>query len=101
MINCITDAAARAQAKAEKETKGFNYNAKPARDKFLPFDRPEMPTTITPWAAALAAIDRGCPPSCGIDLPQLYVLPEPALLASVEDESRRRMFYHHYQKLLQ
>ncbi|KAJ7219497.1 hypothetical protein GGX14DRAFT_592458 [Mycena pura] len=90
-------AAARAQAKAEKEAKGLNCNAKPARDKFLSFDRPEMPTTITPWAVALAAIDRGRPPSCGIDLPQLYVLPEPALLASAEDESRRRMFYHHYQ----
>ncbi|KAJ7205316.1 hypothetical protein GGX14DRAFT_645350 [Mycena pura] len=84
-------------SKAEKEIRGLNCNAKPARDKFLTFDRPEMPTTITPWAAALAAIDRGRPPSCGIDLPQLYVLPEPALLASPEDESRRRMFYHHYQ----
>ncbi|KAJ7089081.1 hypothetical protein C8R44DRAFT_892461 [Mycena epipterygia] len=36
------------------------------------------------------------PPACGIDVPQRYVLPEPALLASPEDEPRRRMLYHHY-----
>ncbi|KAJ7897960.1 hypothetical protein B0H14DRAFT_2557473 [Mycena olivaceomarginata] len=61
-------AAAQAQAKAQKEAKGPNPNAKPPHDKFLPFDRPEMPTTITAWATALAAIDRSRPPSCGIDL---------------------------------
>ncbi|KAJ7688139.1 hypothetical protein B0H17DRAFT_1203147 [Mycena rosella] len=82
--------------KALKETKGLNPKAKPAHDRFLPFNRPEMLSTITPWATALAAIDRSRPPSCGIDLPQLYVLPEPALLASPEDEARRRMLYHHY-----
>ncbi|KAJ6624651.1 hypothetical protein B0H10DRAFT_1942958 [Mycena sp. CBHHK59/15] len=92
-------AAARARAKVQKEAKGPNPNAKPARDKFLPFDRPEMPTTITPWATALAAIDRSRPPSCGIDKPQLYVMPEPALLASPEEEPRRRMLYHHYRLL--
>ncbi|KAJ7436440.1 hypothetical protein FB451DRAFT_1417426 [Mycena latifolia] len=92
-------AAARAQAKAQKEAKGPNPNAKPPRDKYLPFDRPEMPTTITSWATALAAIDRSHPSSCGIDLPQLYVMPEPALLASPEEEPRRRMLYHHYRLL--
>ncbi|KAJ6565423.1 hypothetical protein B0H10DRAFT_2238935 [Mycena sp. CBHHK59/15] len=92
-------AAARAQAKAQKEAKGPNPNAKKPCDKFLPLDRPEMPTTITPWATALAAIDRSCPPSCGIDLPQLYVMPEPGLLASPEEEPRRRMLYHHYRLL--
>ncbi|KAJ7494149.1 hypothetical protein FB451DRAFT_1388258 [Mycena latifolia] len=92
-------AAARAQAKAQKEAKGPNHNAKPPRDKYLPFDRPEMPTTITSWATALAAIDRSHPPSCGIDLPQLYVMPEPALLASPEEEPRRRMLYHNYRLL--
>ncbi|KAF7330154.1 hypothetical protein MSAN_02465400 [Mycena sanguinolenta] len=90
------DAAARALAKAQKEAKGPNPNAKTARDKFMPLDRPEMPSIITAWAAALAAIDRSCPPSCGVDLPQRYVLPEPALLASPEDELRRRTYYHHY-----
>ncbi|KAJ6629826.1 hypothetical protein B0H10DRAFT_2208383 [Mycena sp. CBHHK59/15] len=92
-------AAARAQAKAQKEAKGPNPNAKKPRDKFLPLDRPEMPTTITPWATALVAIDRSCPPSCGIDLPQLYVMPEPGLLASPEEEPHRRMLYHHYRLL--
>ncbi|KAJ7874912.1 hypothetical protein B0H13DRAFT_1894399 [Mycena leptocephala] len=38
-----------------------------ARDKFLPFQRLEMLTPITPWADALKAIDRDRPPSCGID----------------------------------
>ncbi|KAJ7136744.1 hypothetical protein C8R44DRAFT_868865 [Mycena epipterygia] len=89
-------AAARAQAKAQKEAKGPNPNAKVPRDKFLPIERLEMPTTITSWATALAAIDRSRPPACGIDVPQRYVLPEPALLASPEDEPRRRMLYHHY-----
>ncbi|KAF7337790.1 hypothetical protein MSAN_02253000 [Mycena sanguinolenta] len=89
-------AAARALAKAQKEAKGPNPNAKTARDKFMPLDRPEMPSTITAWAAALAAIDRSCPPSCGADLPQRYVLPEPVLLVSPEDELRRRTYYHHY-----
>ncbi|KAJ7437734.1 hypothetical protein FB451DRAFT_1416636 [Mycena latifolia] len=92
-------ASARAQAKAQKEAKGPNPNAKLPCDKFLPFDRPEMPTTITSWATALAAIDRSHPPSCGIDLPQLYVMPEPALLASPEEEPRRCMLYHHYRLL--
>ncbi|KAF7336361.1 hypothetical protein MVEN_02184600 [Mycena venus] len=92
-------AAARAQSKAQKEAKGPNPNAKVARDKFLHLERPEMPATITPWATALAAINRSRPPSCGIDLPQRYVLPEPALLASPEDETRRHMFYHHYRLL--
>ncbi|KAJ6508432.1 hypothetical protein C8R45DRAFT_922173 [Mycena sanguinolenta] len=40
------------------------------------------------WAAALAAVDRSCPPFCGVDLPQRYVFPEPALLASPEDKVR-------------
>jgi hypothetical protein len=97
-INRFTDAAARAQVKAQKEAKGPNPNAKPPRDKFLSFDRPEMPTTIAPWANALAAIDRSRPLSCGIDLPQLYVMPEPALLASPE-ELRQRMLDHHYRLL--
>ncbi|KAJ7688568.1 hypothetical protein B0H17DRAFT_1202851 [Mycena rosella] len=90
------NAGARAQVKALKETKGLNPKAKPACDKFLPFDRPEMPSTITPWATALAAIDRSRPLSYGIDLLQLYVLPEPALLASPEDKACHRMLYHHY-----
>ncbi|KAF7367234.1 hypothetical protein MSAN_00785200 [Mycena sanguinolenta] len=89
-------AAARALAKAEKEARGPNPNAKTARDKFLPLDRPEMPSTITAWASALATIDRSCPPACGVDLPQRYVFPEPGLLASPEDELRRRTYYHHY-----
>ncbi|KAJ7833382.1 hypothetical protein B0H13DRAFT_2370468 [Mycena leptocephala] len=92
-------ATARAQHKVQKEAKGPNPNAKPARDKFLAFDRPEMPTTIDPWATALAAVDRSRPPSCSIDLPQLYVMPEPALLASPEEEPRRHMLYHHYRLL--
>jgi hypothetical protein len=99
LINCVTDAEARAQAKAKKEAQGPNPNAKVPRDKFLPFQRLEMPTPITPWADALKAIDRDRPPSCGIDLPQRYVLPEPALVASPEEEPRRRMFYHHYRLL--
>ncbi|KAF8214442.1 hypothetical protein K438DRAFT_1749562 [Mycena galopus ATCC 62051] len=78
-------AAARAQVKAQEEAKEPNPNAKQSRDKFLPIDRPEMPSTIAPWATALAAIDRSCPPFCGIDLPQCYVMPEPSLLASPED----------------
>ncbi|KAJ7778466.1 hypothetical protein B0H16DRAFT_1711966 [Mycena metata] len=86
-------AAARTESKARKE-KG--PGPKLARDKFLPFDRPEMPTTISLWASALAAVDRSRPPSCGADLPQLYVMPEPALLASPDDPARRRMLYHHY-----
>ncbi|KAJ7111311.1 hypothetical protein C8R44DRAFT_742436 [Mycena epipterygia] len=88
-----------AARKAQKEAKGPNPNAKPPRDKFVAFDRPEMPTTITAWATALAAIDRSRPPSCGLDRPQLYVMPEPALLASPEEEPRRRMLYHHYRLL--
>ncbi|KAJ7025082.1 hypothetical protein C8F04DRAFT_1269563 [Mycena alexandri] len=90
--------AARTQSKARKE-KGPGPPVKQARDKFLAFDRPEMPTTISPWASALAAVDRRRPPSCGVDLPQLYVMPEPALLASPEDEVRRRTLYHHYRLL--
>ncbi|KAJ7758669.1 hypothetical protein B0H16DRAFT_1720758 [Mycena metata] len=89
-------AAARTESKARKE-KG--PGPKLARDKFLPFDRPEMPTTISLWASALAAVDRSRPPSCGADLPQLYVMPEPALLASPDDPARRRMLYHHYSLL--
>ncbi|KAJ7019189.1 hypothetical protein C8F04DRAFT_1276569 [Mycena alexandri] len=92
-------AAARAQSKAQKEAKGPNENAKPARDKFLPLDRPEMPTTITPWATALGEIDRSCPPWCGSDKLQLYVMPEPALLASPEEAPRRHLLYHHYRLL--
>ncbi|KAJ6600744.1 hypothetical protein B0H10DRAFT_2230838 [Mycena sp. CBHHK59/15] len=92
-------AAPQAQAKAKKEAQGPNPNAKVAHDKFLPFQCPEMPTPITPWANALKAIDRGRPPSCGIDLPQRYVLPEPALVASPDEEPHRHMFYHHYRLL--
>ncbi|KAJ7107471.1 hypothetical protein C8R44DRAFT_885477 [Mycena epipterygia] len=88
--------AARTESKARKE-KG--PGPKLARDKFLPLDRPEMPTTISLWASALAAVDRSRPPSCGADLPQLYVMPEPALLASPDDQARRRMLYHHYSLL--
>ncbi|KAJ6626404.1 hypothetical protein B0H10DRAFT_2304138 [Mycena sp. CBHHK59/15] len=92
-------AAARAQAKVKKEAQGPNPNAKVAHDKFLPFQHPEMPTPITPWADALKAIDRGRPPSCGIDLPQHCVLPEPALVVSPDEEPHCRMFYHHYRLL--
>ncbi|KAJ6622198.1 hypothetical protein B0H10DRAFT_1944803 [Mycena sp. CBHHK59/15] len=81
------------RAKAKKEAQGPNLNTKVARDKFLPFQRPEMPTLITPWADALKAIDRGHPPSCSIDLPQRYVLPEPALVASPDEEPCCHMFY--------
>ncbi|KAJ7020750.1 hypothetical protein C8F04DRAFT_1316638 [Mycena alexandri] len=88
--------AARTESKARKE-KGSG--SKLARDKFLPLDRPEMPTTIPLWASALAAVDRSRTPSCGADLPQLYVMPEPALLASPDDQARRRMLYHHYSLL--
>ncbi|KAJ7732854.1 hypothetical protein B0H16DRAFT_1468365 [Mycena metata] len=89
-------AAARTESKARKE-KG--PGPKLARDKFFPFDRPEMPTTISLWASALAAVNRSRPPSCGADLPQLYVMPEPALLASPDDPAHRRMLYHHYSLL--
>ncbi|KAJ7145491.1 hypothetical protein C8R46DRAFT_918276 [Mycena filopes] len=98
-VNHHTDAAARAESKARKEARGLIPNAKPARDKFLPLDRLEMPTTILTWATALAAVDRSRPPSCGVDVPQLYVMPEPALLASSDDEARRHMLYHHYRLL--
>ncbi|KAJ6592816.1 hypothetical protein B0H19DRAFT_1279539 [Mycena capillaripes] len=70
-------AAAQAQANAQKEAKGPNANAKPPVTKML--------TTITPWATALAAIDRSHPQSCGINLPQIYAMPEPSLLASPEE----------------
>lgn len=74
LINCITDAEARVQAKATKEAQGPNPNAKVARNKFLPFQCLEMLTPITPWADALKVIDRDCPLSCGIDLPQRRVV---------------------------
>ncbi|KAJ7734295.1 hypothetical protein B0H16DRAFT_1731896 [Mycena metata] len=48
-------AAARTESKARKE-KG--PGPKLARDKSLPFDRPEMPTTISLWVSTLAAVDR-------------------------------------------
>ncbi|KAJ7729666.1 hypothetical protein DFH07DRAFT_969414 [Mycena maculata] len=86
----------RTQSKTQKEKgPGSNVN----RDKFVAFDHPEMPTTISPWASALAAVDRQRPPSCGVDKPQLYVMPEPALLASPDNELRRRTLYHHYRLL--
>ncbi|KAJ7631337.1 hypothetical protein DFH06DRAFT_1337753 [Mycena polygramma] len=85
-----------AARRAQKEAKGPNPNPKLPRDKFLALDRPEMPTSIPAWATALAAIDRSRSPSCGDHRPQLYVMPEPALLASPDDELRRRMLYHHY-----
>ncbi|KAJ6497203.1 hypothetical protein C8R47DRAFT_1212738 [Mycena vitilis] len=88
-----------AARRAQKEAKGPNPNAKQPRDKFLALDRPEMPTSIPAWATALAAIDRSRAPSCGDHRPQLYVMPEPALLASPDDEPRRRMLYHHYRLL--
>ncbi|KAJ7019617.1 hypothetical protein C8F04DRAFT_1276073 [Mycena alexandri] len=44
-------------------------------------------------------IDRSRTPSCGANLPQLYVIPEPALLASPDNQARRRMLYHHYSLL--
>ncbi|KAJ7887529.1 hypothetical protein B0H14DRAFT_2562711 [Mycena olivaceomarginata] len=53
---------ARQQAKALKDANGPNPNRKVARDKFLPLECHEMPTVITAWSEALAAIDRKTPP---------------------------------------
>ncbi|KAJ7713661.1 hypothetical protein B0H16DRAFT_1743176 [Mycena metata] len=98
-------AGSRPQSKAPNaKARGSNVNAKVGgsninRDKFVAFDSPEMPTMIPSWSSALAAVDRRQHPSCGIDVPQLYVMPEPALLASPDDELRRRMLYHHYELL--
>ncbi|KAK6974919.1 hypothetical protein R3P38DRAFT_3130055 [Favolaschia claudopus] len=89
-------AAARQERREAKAAKGPNPAAKPARDKFKPLERFEMPTSITPWTEALAAIDQATPPACGPDRPQYYVLPEPALILSSDDESRRRLLLHHY-----
>ncbi|KAK7065032.1 hypothetical protein R3P38DRAFT_2827641 [Favolaschia claudopus] len=82
--------------RATKAAKPLNPAAKPGRDKFKPLERFEMPTSITPWTEALAAIDQSTPPACGPDRPQYYVLPEPALILSSDDESRRRLLLHHY-----
>ncbi|KAJ7783376.1 hypothetical protein B0H14DRAFT_3585124 [Mycena olivaceomarginata] len=90
------DARARAQSKAHKETKGLDTTAQSGRDKFMALNRPEMPSMITAWVAALAAVDRSHPPYCSTGLPQLYVLPEPALLAAPEDETHCCGLYHHY-----
>ncbi|KAJ7838240.1 hypothetical protein B0H14DRAFT_2361849, partial [Mycena olivaceomarginata] len=98
-LNPSPDKIARQQAKALKDANGPNPNRKVVRDKFLPLECHEMPTVITAWSEALAAIDRKTPPSCGADLPQYYVFPEPALLASPDDELRRRLMYHHYRLL--
>ncbi|KAJ7045054.1 hypothetical protein C8F04DRAFT_1249500 [Mycena alexandri] len=93
-----------AGSRPQSKARGSNVNAKVGgsninRDKFVAFDSPEMPTMIPSWSSALAAVDRRQHPSCGIDLPQLYVMPEPALLASPDDELRRRVLYHHYELL--
>ncbi|KAJ7023234.1 hypothetical protein C8F04DRAFT_1271661 [Mycena alexandri] len=93
-----------AGSQPQSKARGSNVNTKVGgsninHDKFVAFDSPEMPTMIPPWSSALAAVDRRQHPSCGMDLPQLYVMPEPALLASPDDELRRRVLYHHYELL--
>ncbi|KAK6993154.1 hypothetical protein R3P38DRAFT_3288359 [Favolaschia claudopus] len=59
-----------------------------ARDKFAHLDRPEMPSPISAWQLALAAVDRGRRP-----LSTLF--PEPALLATPGDPKSRQVALHH------
>ncbi|KAJ7096452.1 hypothetical protein C8R44DRAFT_889760 [Mycena epipterygia] len=81
-------AAARAQAKVQKEAKGPNPNAKPPRDKFLPFDRPEMPSTITPWPLHLRKSTEAalCP---AVSTYRNFTLMRDALLFRLADRSQR------------
>ncbi|KAK6988493.1 hypothetical protein R3P38DRAFT_3332029 [Favolaschia claudopus] len=81
------DVTARLQEKAAKAARGPNPNAKP------------MPPIINAWSHALSEIDRTRPPACGVDLPQRYVMPEPALVVPADDEVRRRVYLHHYRML--
>jgi hypothetical protein len=67
------------------------------RDKFVLFDSPDMPIAIDRWAQALSTVDRTKPPSCGLSVQNVYVLPEPALLVSPKDDARRQLFLYHYQ----
>ncbi|KAJ7310893.1 hypothetical protein DFH08DRAFT_822722 [Mycena albidolilacea] len=92
----VESARAQVQSKAHKEAKGLDTTAQSGRAKFMVLNRPEMSSMITAWVAALAAVDRSHPPYCGTHLPQLYVLPEPALLAAPEDKTRCCGLYHHY-----
>ncbi|KAJ7437031.1 hypothetical protein FB451DRAFT_1306299 [Mycena latifolia] len=66
------------------------------RDKFAPFQADEMPRYLEPWADALRVVDQKlhCHSFWPSDLH--YILPEPALIVSVEDPERRRMFIHHW-----
>ncbi|KAJ7046285.1 hypothetical protein C8F04DRAFT_1173228 [Mycena alexandri] len=93
-----------AGSRPQSKARGSNVSAKVGGsnincDKFVAFDSPEMPMMIPSWSSALAGVDRRQHPSFGIDLPQLHVMPEPALLASPDDELQRRVLYHHYELL--
>ncbi|KAJ7868431.1 hypothetical protein B0H13DRAFT_1635742 [Mycena leptocephala] len=80
-----------------KALHGPNPNAQVERDKFVLFDSPDMPIAIDRWAQALSTVDRTKPPSCGLSIQNVYVLPEPALLVSPKDDARRQLFLYHYQ----
>ncbi|KAJ7748166.1 hypothetical protein DFH07DRAFT_962238 [Mycena maculata] len=65
------------------------------RDKFQHLDRPEMPTPIPAWEAALAAVNRARAPAALRPADTRYVLPEPALVVASEDPERRQLYLHH------
>lgn len=70
-------------------------DAQGSRDKFKLFDGPEMPPAIPAWVAALARVTKTDVPSMERVRFQ-YIFPEPALLVSSPDESRRQLYLHHY-----
>ncbi|KAJ7082461.1 hypothetical protein B0H15DRAFT_785685 [Mycena belliarum] len=66
------------------------------RDKFVPFESPDMPLPIAAWASALTAVDRSRPPKSTSALDRKYLLPEPAALVSSQNEQKRRRMVHHW-----
>ncbi|KAJ6593045.1 hypothetical protein B0H19DRAFT_1055696 [Mycena capillaripes] len=74
-----------------------NPNAQIERDKYTILDAKEMPPAIFSWAGALPQVDRSHPPLYCAETKALYVFPEPALLVSSPDESRRQLLLYNYQ----
>lgn len=69
------------------------------RDKFDVFNGPEMPPPIPAWAAALRRVDRRAEIDPGQHERFAYIFPEPALLISSPDDSKRQLSLHHYTML--
>ncbi|KAJ7073384.1 hypothetical protein B0H15DRAFT_963730 [Mycena belliarum] len=67
------------------------------RDKFEIYQSPDMPPAVPAWAAGLRSVDRTRGPA---ENPRyLYLFPEPALLVTAKDETKRQLALQHYTML--